>query len=93
MKEFEDYQKAKQTLLSYFDNPPEFYPVNALLNVEWKYDRDEFMLRWTEGGEDYSDYVLSVYDGEAYTMFLVETDFGDKELVIFDKQKELNNAE
>ena len=93
MKEFEDYQKAKRKLLDYFDNAPLYYtPISALLHVKWECGRDEYMLRWIDGGEDYSSSIVSSFNGEAYKMFLVHSDFGGEELVIFDKAKELKNV-
>lgn len=92
MQLFEEYQQARQKLLDYF-NAPDFYQVNAMLNVEWKYNWENYSLYWTQDGEDYTKEVLGAYDGDDYSMFLIHTCFGDKELVIFDKRKELNSAE
>lgn len=88
MKEFEDYQKAHQELLSMFDNdPPEYSAISSLLHVKWEYS--DYCIRWEDGGEDYSDDVISVHEGKECMMFFVRNCFGDKELVIFDKEKEL----
>lgn len=92
MQLFEEYQQARQKLLDHF-NAPDFYHINAMLNVEWKYDWENYNLYWTQGGEDYTNEVLGAYDGDDYSMFLLRTCFGDTELVIFDKQKELKSAE
>ena len=92
MQQFEEYQKAKRKLMEYFGNPPEHYPISALLDVEWSYDWGNFNLYWKEGGEDYISDVLSVYEGGEYCMFLMDTSFGDSELVIFDKAKEIKNV-
>lgn len=92
MQQFEEYRKAKQKLLEYFGNPPEYYPITAMLDVQWTYDSDVYTLYWTDDESSYSVFALSSYDAMDYMMFLVDNNFGDKELFIFDKQKESKDA-
>ena len=91
MQLFEDYQQARQKLLDYFAVPCD-YQINSMLIAEWKYDWREYKLYWSMFGAEYTNDVISVYEVEGYTMFLVYSDPGGHELVIFDKAKELKNV-
>ena len=99
MKEFDDYLKAKSELFDYFIFNGLAEDIEDWRNHYWAIEDDHICYgsgpintpnEWNDIGAEYSNHIYnnSIYKGKEYTMFLVNTRFGDKRLKIFSNDKE-----
>ena len=86
-KKLNELEELISDIHSYFnyegyDEPIEYFP-----DLEW--ERLEDSVTWYEDDEEYSEDVRGYYEGEDYTMCLVDYCTGNTGLIIFKNENEI----